>query len=231
MSFTAHTRGHILFDLLCVSAACRESFRVLTFRTSFMTQPPGRYTYCQSKARYSWIIFRKISPYNLLRRPVYYRKLMCQVVHFIGQWSWAAFSCWLTEIITIQRLSGCQGHQETGPGCPVGPSFVGPVRRFKNFQHVQRNWIGNDKRVYSIIDSLITTAKDPVLLYPALGASATSIFVLWCHGNAIGVFWLHNSLLLAIYHDVKENRICFTPKPFSVTHLVKETQCYCYWKK
>ena len=47
---------------------------MLSIRTSFMTQPPGRYTYCQSKARYSWIIFRKISPYNLLRRPV------CEVV-------------------------------------------------------------------------------------------------------------------------------------------------------
>ena len=39
--------------LLGVSAACGESFRVLTFRPSFMAQPPGRYTYCQSKARYS----------------------------------------------------------------------------------------------------------------------------------------------------------------------------------
>ena len=29
------------FVLLGVSAACRESFRVLTFRTSFMTQPPA----------------------------------------------------------------------------------------------------------------------------------------------------------------------------------------------
>ena len=68
--FTHHSRiSHS--TVLGVSAACRESFRVLTFRTSFMTQPPGRYTYCQSKARYSWIIFRKISPYNLLRRPVF----------------------------------------------------------------------------------------------------------------------------------------------------------------
>ena len=48
-----------------------ESFRVFTlFRTCFMTQPVGRATYCQSKARYSWNIFRKISPYKLPDRPV-----------------------------------------------------------------------------------------------------------------------------------------------------------------
>ena len=35
-----------------------------------MTQPVGRATYCQSKARYSWNIFRKISPYKLPDRPV-----------------------------------------------------------------------------------------------------------------------------------------------------------------
>ena len=35
-----------------------------------MNQPAGQATYCQSKARYSWIIFRRISPYNLLDRPV-----------------------------------------------------------------------------------------------------------------------------------------------------------------
>ena len=58
--------------LLGVSAACRESFRVFTFRTSFITQPAGPATYSQGKGRYSWIIFQKISPYNLLRRPVCY---------------------------------------------------------------------------------------------------------------------------------------------------------------
>ena len=48
-----------------------ESFRVFTlFRTCFMTQPVGRATYCQSKARYSWNIFRKNSPYKLPDRPV-----------------------------------------------------------------------------------------------------------------------------------------------------------------
>ena len=75
MSFAMSFAGELgtptsLILLLGVSAACRESVRVLTFRTSFMTQPPGRHTYCQSRAHYSWIIFRKISPYNLLRRPV-----------------------------------------------------------------------------------------------------------------------------------------------------------------
>ena len=39
--------------LLGCAAACRESFCVLTFRTCLMPQPVGRYTYCQSKARYS----------------------------------------------------------------------------------------------------------------------------------------------------------------------------------
>ena len=59
-------------DVLGVSAACRESFRVFTLGTCFTTQPAGRgrATYCQGKARYSWIIFRQISPYKLLRRPV-----------------------------------------------------------------------------------------------------------------------------------------------------------------
>ena len=36
-----------------------------------MTQPAGRYTYCLSKARNSWSIFRKISPYNLLGHAVH----------------------------------------------------------------------------------------------------------------------------------------------------------------
>ena len=35
-----------------------------TFRTCFMNQPAGQYSYCQSKARYSWSIFQKISPYK-----------------------------------------------------------------------------------------------------------------------------------------------------------------------
>ena len=59
-----------LADLLGCAAACRESFRVFSYRTCFMTQPASRYTYCQSKARYSCCIFRKTSPYKLLRRPV-----------------------------------------------------------------------------------------------------------------------------------------------------------------
>ena len=45
--------------LLGVTAAYRESFHVFTFRICFMTQPASRYTYCQSKARYSWSIFQK----------------------------------------------------------------------------------------------------------------------------------------------------------------------------
>ena len=35
-----------------------------------MTQPAGGYTYCRSKARYLSSIFRKISPYKLMRNPV-----------------------------------------------------------------------------------------------------------------------------------------------------------------
>ena len=59
-----------LDDLLGVPAGYRESFRVFTFQTCFMTQPAGQAAYCQSKARYSWRIFRKISPYDLWGRPV-----------------------------------------------------------------------------------------------------------------------------------------------------------------
>ena len=43
--------------LLGVSAACRESFRVFTLRSCFITQPAGHATYCGGKARNSWIIF------------------------------------------------------------------------------------------------------------------------------------------------------------------------------
>ena len=57
-------------SILGVSAACRESFRVFTFRSCFITPPASHATYCQGKARNSWIIFRKTSPYKLLRRPV-----------------------------------------------------------------------------------------------------------------------------------------------------------------
>ena len=57
-------------SLHCDPAGCRESFGVFTFRTCFMSQPAGRYTYCQSKARFSWNIFRKISPYKPQRSPV-----------------------------------------------------------------------------------------------------------------------------------------------------------------
>jgi len=57
--------------LHCDPAGCRESFCVFTFTTCFMTQPAGRYTYCRSKARNSWNIFQKISPYNLLGHAVY----------------------------------------------------------------------------------------------------------------------------------------------------------------
>ena len=37
-----------------------------------MTQPAGRCAYCQIKARYSWSIFQKISPYKPQRNPVFY---------------------------------------------------------------------------------------------------------------------------------------------------------------
>ena len=57
-------------DLLSCASACRESFRVFTFITCFMTQPAGRCTYCQSKARYSCNIFQKISPYKPKSNPV-----------------------------------------------------------------------------------------------------------------------------------------------------------------
>ena len=43
---------------------------MFTFKTCIMNQPAGRSTCCQSKARYSLSIFRKISPYNLPDRPV-----------------------------------------------------------------------------------------------------------------------------------------------------------------
>ena len=45
-------------------SACGERFCVITFQTCFMTQPAGRAAYCQSKTRYCWNIFQKISPYN-----------------------------------------------------------------------------------------------------------------------------------------------------------------------
>ena len=60
-----------LFPVLGCASACRESFRVFTFRSCNMTQPAGRYTYCQSKARYLSSNFRKISPYKQMRNPVY----------------------------------------------------------------------------------------------------------------------------------------------------------------
>ena len=55
---------------------------MFTFRTCFMTQPAGRYTYCRSKARNSWNIFRKISPYNLLGHAVYL--FLVPGFHFLG---------------------------------------------------------------------------------------------------------------------------------------------------
>ena len=49
-------------------SACRERFCEFTFKTCFMSQLAVRATYCQSKALYSWSIFRKISPYKQLGR-------------------------------------------------------------------------------------------------------------------------------------------------------------------
>ena len=69
--FGSHFMGCIGYILGCASA-CRESFRVFTFRSCNMTQPAGRYTYCRSKARYLSSIFRKISPYKQMRNPVLY---------------------------------------------------------------------------------------------------------------------------------------------------------------
>ena len=51
-------------------AACRERFCVFTLRSSFMNQPAGRATSCQSEARYSLSIFQKISPYKQMGRTV-----------------------------------------------------------------------------------------------------------------------------------------------------------------
>ena len=67
---SSNSTGEMEGALLGCAAACRESFRVFTFITCFMTQPAGRCTYCQSKARYSWNIFQKISPYKPKRNPV-----------------------------------------------------------------------------------------------------------------------------------------------------------------
>ena len=49
----------LLWMILGVSAACRESFCVFTLRTCFTTQPAGHASYCRGKARYSWIIIQK----------------------------------------------------------------------------------------------------------------------------------------------------------------------------
>ena len=43
---------------------------MLTLITCFTIQPASHAIYCRGKARYSWIIFQKISPYKLLGRPV-----------------------------------------------------------------------------------------------------------------------------------------------------------------
>ena len=48
-----------LLQLLGKPLGCRERVRVFTSRTCIMNQPAGLATYCQSKARYSWSIFRK----------------------------------------------------------------------------------------------------------------------------------------------------------------------------
>ena len=56
-----------------------------------MTQPAGRAAYCQSKARYCWNIFLKISPYNLMGRGV--RGLLpSHAVELTPQWP-AQVSC------------------------------------------------------------------------------------------------------------------------------------------
>ena len=56
--------------ILGCASACRESFRVFTFKSCNMTLPAGLYTYCQSKARYLSSIFRKMSPNKQMRNPV-----------------------------------------------------------------------------------------------------------------------------------------------------------------
>ena len=70
-SISSNLAGNLCLDhVLGCASACRESFRVFTFRTCFINQPAGPYAYCQGKARYSWSIFRKISPYKPMRNPV-----------------------------------------------------------------------------------------------------------------------------------------------------------------
>ena len=44
----------MLDDVLGGASACRKSFCVFTFGTYFIFCPAGRYSHCQSKARYSW---------------------------------------------------------------------------------------------------------------------------------------------------------------------------------
>ena len=43
-----------------------------------MTQPASQAAYCQSKARYCWNIFQKISPYNLMGRGVQVQISACK---------------------------------------------------------------------------------------------------------------------------------------------------------
>ena len=65
-----YSLGYGLSHLLGGPAGCRERFCVFTYRICILNQLAGLATYCQSNARYSWSIFRKISPYNLPDRPV-----------------------------------------------------------------------------------------------------------------------------------------------------------------
>ena len=76
--FGSHFMGCIVYILGCASA-CRESFRVFTFRSCNMAQPAGRYTYCQSKACYLSSIFRKTSPYKQMRNTVLNMQLKRQM--------------------------------------------------------------------------------------------------------------------------------------------------------
>ena len=63
MRLFACFQGKMQNYILGASAACRESFRVFTFRTFFITQPAGPATYSQGKkGRYSWIICQKSLP-------------------------------------------------------------------------------------------------------------------------------------------------------------------------
>ena len=99
---------HHFVQLGC-AAACRESFRVLTFITCFMTQPAGRCTYCQSNARYSWNIFQKISPYNPKRNPVIVTKVRIRTGYFATHFNLAPLTI-MSSMSSASVIFGTRKH-------------------------------------------------------------------------------------------------------------------------